>query len=73
LTFPQGFLQARTVGPPDLEAKVSAKLENPNYGEGCSDEGKATSRVSMVRRLESTAKVLIVHLEFLQGRWDLWR
>jgi hypothetical protein len=50
LTFPQGFLQARTVGPPDLEAKVSARRENPNHGEGCSDEGKAPSRASTVWR-----------------------
>jgi hypothetical protein len=44
LTFPQGFLQVRTVGPPDLEANVSTRRENLNHGEGRRDEGKAPSR-----------------------------
>jgi hypothetical protein len=44
LTLPQRFLQARTVGPPDLEANVSTKRENLNHGEGRSDEGKAPNR-----------------------------
>jgi hypothetical protein len=73
LTFPQGFLQARTVGPPDLEAKVSVRQENPNHGKGRSDEGKAPVARARSEGPKSTVKVLIVHLEFLQGIWDLRR